>query len=118
MAPVTLENLGRLLRERRGKMGMREAAAEIGVSIATLSRLEAGKLPDIETFKRLCAWLDLDAGEVLGARAAPRGTASSAPKETLRGVHLKANRTLPPATAAALGEMIMAADRFFSGTAG
>jgi transcriptional regulator with XRE-family HTH domain len=110
MAPVTLENLGRLLRERRGKRGMREAAAEIGVSIATLSRLEAGKLPDIETFKRLCAWLDLDAGEVLGARAAP--------KETLRGVHLKANRTLPPATAAALGEMIMAADRFFSGTAG
>ena len=116
MAGVTLENMGRLLRERRGKRGMREAAAEIGISLATLSRLEAGKLPDIETFKLLCAWLKLDAGEVLGAKTV--APATTVAPTTMPGVHLKANRTLSPATAAALGEMIMAAERFFSGTAG
>lgn len=36
---------------------MDEAAAEIGISKATLSRLEKLKLPDVETLGKVCTWL-------------------------------------------------------------
>lgn len=35
---------------------MRQAAAEAGVSLSTLSRVEAGSLPDMASFTALCAW--------------------------------------------------------------
>lgn len=38
--------------------GMREAAKKIGVSVATLSRLEHGKAPDVNTLFAVCKWLD------------------------------------------------------------
>lgn len=34
------------------------ACVEIRISKATLSRLEHGGLPDIETFAKVCTWLD------------------------------------------------------------
>lgn len=37
-----------------------EAAKQTGVSKATLSRIENLKLPDIETFGKLCKWLGTD----------------------------------------------------------
>lgn len=39
------------------RLGMRVCADEIGISPATLSRIERGKLPDILTFAKLCKWL-------------------------------------------------------------
>ena len=36
---------------------MDEASVQIGVSKATLSRLEKSKLPDVETLGKACAWL-------------------------------------------------------------
>jgi transcriptional regulator with XRE-family HTH domain len=46
------------VKSRRGKKGLRETAEEIGnISAATLSRIEQGKLPDVETFIRVCKWL-------------------------------------------------------------
>lgn len=36
---------------------MDEAAKQIGISKATLSRLEKSKIPDIETFGKVCNWL-------------------------------------------------------------
>lgn len=46
------------LRAQRGQRSLREIAAEIGgVSPSTLSRLERGAIPEIETFLRLCDWL-------------------------------------------------------------
>lgn len=38
-------------------MSMDQAVKQIGISKATLSRLEKGKLPDVETFAKVCAWL-------------------------------------------------------------
>lgn len=49
--------LGRLLKEHRGPLSLRQAAAEAGVSFSTLTRVEAGAQPDLATFTRLCAWL-------------------------------------------------------------
>lgn len=39
-------------------MSMDEAAKEIGISKATLSRLEKMKLPDVETLGKVCTWLE------------------------------------------------------------
>ena len=43
MARLTLEQLGLLIKQKRGNKGLRKVAAEMNVSAATLSRVEAGK---------------------------------------------------------------------------
>ena len=64
--------LGKLVMERRGNEGIREFAKKIGVSPATLSRVENGKLPDLETFSKICDKLDLDPTEILQLGKNPR----------------------------------------------
>ena len=46
-------------------MTMDEACKEIGISKATLSRVEREKLPDVETFGKICIWLKTDANKYL-----------------------------------------------------
>jgi len=54
---VSMLKLGKLLMERRGGTGIREFAKFLGISPATLSRVENGNLPDIDTFsKTVTAW--------------------------------------------------------------
>lgn len=101
---MTLQTLGPKLLERRGDRGIREVAAEIGVSAATLSRVERGYLPDLETFRRICEWLDLDPGEVLRVKPATAGTPVAA-------IHFRKDQLLSPKTAQALANMILAAQR-------
>lgn len=105
MPKLTMQVLGRRLVEKRGSRGVREVAKEIGVSSATISRVERGHVPDLETFKRVCKWLDIDPGEVLGVSSSP-----SLPTPTV-AVHFKKDRLLEPATAQALAQMILAAHR-------
>ena len=53
------ELLASMIKSKRGKMGLRDTAIEVGaISAATLSRVEQGNLPDVETFIRLCRWLN------------------------------------------------------------
>ena len=40
--------------DQKRRIGLREFAKQAGVSLATLSRIENGNLPDIETFFKLC----------------------------------------------------------------
>lgn len=50
--------LAGMIKEKRGKMGLRDTADQIGdVSPATISRIEKGKIPDVETFIKICKWL-------------------------------------------------------------
>jgi len=52
--------LAAYVRAKRGQRGLREVAAEIGtVSPSTLSRMERGAVSDIETFLRICDWLQM-----------------------------------------------------------
>ena len=52
--------LAGMLKEKRGNKGLRAVADEIGnVSFATLSRIEQGKIPDVDTFIRICKWLEV-----------------------------------------------------------
>jgi transcriptional regulator with XRE-family HTH domain len=104
MAKITLQTLGRKLLEKRGERGVRETAREIGISHGTLSRLERGYLPDLETFGKVCGWLGIDPGEVLGVQAAAGSPLKVA-------VHCRKSQALAPETAHALAQMIMAAHR-------
>jgi len=104
MAKITLQTLGRKIIDKRGEKGIRETAKIIGISHGTLSRLERGHLPDLETFAKVCKWLRIDPAEVLGV-SHQRRTAPSA------AVHCRKDQVLAPATAQALAHLILAAHR-------
>lgn len=48
-----------LVREKRGKQSIRELSKCLGVSAATLSRLERGRVVDVSTYRRMMGWLGL-----------------------------------------------------------
>lgn len=60
--------LCQLLATKRAGRGLRETAKEIGISSATLSRVERGKEPSLLNFVKLCKWLEVDPGPILGFR--------------------------------------------------
>lgn len=65
MIETSLDNFGDKIKAKRGSMGLRGAAKKIGVSPATLSRIERGNLPDLINFRKLCIWLRVNPGDVL-----------------------------------------------------
>jgi transcriptional regulator with XRE-family HTH domain len=105
MAELKTEKLAAMVRAKRGKRGLREIAAEIGnVSASTLSRVEQGKVPDLETFFELCRWLNASPEEFTDEKVGAHQAAASTP-ETIE-VHLRADRTLDPDTVEALVTMV------------
>ena len=99
---LSIEELGRLMVAKRATQGVRAAAAEVGISSATFSRIENGNMPDLETFARICRWLGRDPREFLGFA---RDTA----QQPTAVVHFRKKKTVSKATATALGELILAA---------
>lgn len=70
------QQLAALLKSKRGERGLREIAQEIGnVSPATLSRIENGKMLDVETFLHLCDWLQVPPQQFI--KEAPYGLLAS-----------------------------------------
>lgn len=109
---MTLLRLGALLRERRGGRGIREVAKEIGVSPATLTRIEAGRLPDLLTFRKICTWLKIDPAEILGIpvpHTSDNPIAGEVPADA--AVHLRADQALPQEAASDLAQLIVFAHR-------
>lgn len=107
---MSLLRLGNLLRERRGGRGVRDVATEIGVSPATLSRVEGGKLPDLLTFRKLCTWLKVDPAEILEISDEKNPVPIPAPTPSA-AVHLRADVLLSPEAAGDLAHLILAAQR-------
>jgi transcriptional regulator with XRE-family HTH domain len=105
MPRVPLSSLGALVKKRRGAKKLRETAAEIGVSAPTLLRVEGGRLPDLETFGKICRWLEVDPGDFLG-RPAHVPTAA-APTETTVWAHFKVEKLPEPETLTALARMLL-----------
>jgi len=103
---MTLLRLGAMLRDRRGGRGVREVGLEIGISPATLTRVEGGRLPDIATFQKICSWLKVNPAEVLDL-----SPGTTTPADTVAAVHLRADQTLPEAAAADLAHLIVVAHR-------
>jgi transcriptional regulator with XRE-family HTH domain len=100
--PLSIEELGRLMVVRRGGQGIRAAAQDVGISPATLSRIENGNMPDLETFAKICRWLDRDPREFLGFEVDKQSAAGAV-------VHFRKKRSVSKETATALGELILAA---------
>jgi len=110
LSDISLSTIGRTVAIRRGNRGIREVAKEIGISTATLSRIENGNLPDLETFSRLCRWLNIDAGKILGcSQKKEHETKPSTPITA----HFKANKTLSQKAAQALADLIIIAQANF-----
>ena len=103
----TLGSLGRLVAEKRGKVGIRATAREIGLSPATLSRVERGQMPDLANFSRICKWLELDPAQVLGFDAEAVG-------RPLASVHFRSRSTVSVETGKALGELIVEAKKLLT----
>ena len=110
MAKVALENLGTIVRQKRGDRGLRAVATDIGTSAPTLSRVEAGKMPDLQTFGKLCRWLEIDPASLLGVSIHRQ----PAEEPVLATAHLRANREISAETAAALARAILRAQQMLS----
>lgn len=63
---MEIEKLAQLVVRKRGSMGIRAAAKEIGVSPTTLSRIERGHVPDLKTLDKVCEWIGEDPAKFTG----------------------------------------------------
>lgn len=100
------EKLANLVRSKRGLRGLRDTAKEIGnVSPSTISRVENGKTPDMDTFLALCDWLEVPAAELI------KNTEDEADLDTPEAItiQLRADKNLDPAIANALASLVKAA---------
>ena len=55
---LDLKKLAFAVELRRGRRTLRDVEEEAGVSASTLSRIERGIQPDLDTYARICDWLD------------------------------------------------------------
>jgi transcriptional regulator with XRE-family HTH domain len=112
---VNIVKFSALVSKSRGDLGIREYSKQVGVSPATLSRVERGNLPDLETFRKLCAFLKLDPSEILEipsveqSAGRPKGVSQDA---QVPGVHFRAKAQMTPGAAKAMAELILAAQTF------
>lgn len=103
---IKIDQLAKRIQERRAGKGIREAAKEVGVSPATLSRVENAHIPDLETYRKICLWLDEDPAVYLGIKSESPGTSTAR-------VHFKKGTAIKRDSAKALSEMILLAQEAF-----
>lgn len=107
---INVNALGEAIQRHREdkKLTVRAAADQMeSISSSTLSRIERGSLPDLDTYMRICRWLNVDpahfAVEPIGKT--PLGRKSELMTEDII-VHLRADKLLNQQTRDALITMI------------
>lgn len=106
--PIDASELATRLRARRREraLSLRDAAAEIGVSAATLSRVERGDyLPERDNLFTLLRWL----GVAVPAAASPAPAEPHAPgAATMEAIelHLRADKELSSEDADTIAQMV------------
>lgn len=101
MQSINTSALSEMIRSKRGNLGLREVAREIGdVSVSTLSRVENGNLPDIDTYVKICNWLDVS----IEFFAVKKDESTS--NKQMVVANLRADKTLPQEIAEALIKMV------------
>jgi len=70
-------------------------------------RIENGRIPDVETFGRVCKWLNIDPGSFLGFESASQKTTEGG--FALVSAHFRADRNPQPLTVQAIAQMVMLA---------
>ena len=97
------EKFAAAVRTRRGENGLRTAAKEIGsVSAPTLSRIEQGGVPDLDTFLRICQWLQETPSSFMAE--SPNLDTVNTPR--FIEAHLRADRILEPKVITAISRMV------------
>jgi transcriptional regulator with XRE-family HTH domain len=107
MPKQPLESLGVLVREKRAKKKLREAALEIGISPATLMRVENGRIPDVATFGRICQWLGTDPGSFLGFEPADQSVDDLNGNISSISAHFRSDKVPDAETVKALAQMVL-----------
>jgi transcriptional regulator with XRE-family HTH domain len=107
-AEIDVQKLATLVRAKRRPLGLRAAADQIGgISASTLSRVEQGKVPDLDTFLKICEWLGSNPEQLLqDPEGSSEGKQRGPDTAEIIAAHLRADRTLDPQTAQALETMI------------
>jgi transcriptional regulator with XRE-family HTH domain len=81
-------------------LSIREAAAAAGVPPATFSRVENGRMPDLDTFRRLVAWIGVPPETFFEPVAAVTNTPA------VIAEHLHADPALPPDAAEKIASFV------------
>ena len=103
---LNISKLSAMLRTKRGNTGLRKTSDDIGkISSSTLSRVENGKVPDMETFLHLCNWLEVSPSEFFIEESEPEDV----DMPDFIEAHLRADKELAPETTEALVTMIKVA---------
>ena len=102
-----IESLGATVRERRAKKKLRETAKEIGIGPATLMRVESGRVPDLETFGKICKWLQTDPRTFLGIESTEPSEQPSSEVFSFISAHFRSDGQPQPETVNALAKMVL-----------
>jgi len=97
---MDIKDLAPMVLKKRGNMGVRAAAKEIGISPTTLTRIEKGNVPDVGTLKKVCSWLGEAPAQFTGIGALQ--------------IAFKNKKTVPPKTAKSLATLIEKASEQFT----
>lgn len=101
MHSINTDTLSKMIKAKRGDRGLREVVKEIGgISVSTLSRVENGNLPDIDSYLKLCKWLEVS----IDFFTTPQIGNES--KKQMVVANLRADKTLPKEISEALIKMI------------
>ena len=93
--------------ERRAReISWRQLALEAGVSPSTLTRMQQGKSPDVNTFSALTSWLNVPAERIYSAR--PTRPSPEDPMAVVSTL-LRGKKMLSPKALSALQELVNAA---------
>ena len=95
-------------KRRATKLSWRQLAAEAGVSQSTLTRMQQGKRPDVDTFASLLHWLGMPAENFLADENAGRGSKRPDPLAMV-STYLRGGKEMSPQTLHAIEELIEAA---------
>lgn len=102
-AQLDTDKLAHAIRSKRGSQALRTTAQEIeGVSFTTLSRLEQGHVPDVDTYVNICKWLGVSTDDFL---IQSTSSPSEVPQKKVEAL-LRADPTLPRDVADALIKMV------------
>ena len=104
-----IDSLGPMVRKKRGSKKLRETAREIGIGPATLMRVESGRIPDLDTFGKLCTWLGEDPKQFLGLDALERHPSPEESAVAVYAGHFRSDQTPKKATVEALARMMLLA---------
>ena len=106
---MSMNDFGKLVLRNRGSEGIRATAGAIGISPATLSRVERGHVPDLGTLEKICDWPGRDPSECVG-----RGGGRSTDSDTALQIAFKKKTAVEPETAKSLANLIIKASSQFA----